>query len=198
VATHTHTQADTQTSIVGYRKYPPSVRAYAFTRVSRHRALYGVSGGEVKWPMMLDGGARRGTDVAKTLASGNNEIRATGISTYKHRGALRGNPRSVCPQPEPNATELPSCAPISAQTAQRQCGGGGGVARRARAARARKAKSFATSCGTSPTTSCAASFTCSSFMCHLRAGVGGGVASGSPRAVQRSGKAGTFFKSRWF
>ena len=51
---------------------------------------------------------------------------------YKHRSALRGTPGSACPQPEPNATELPS-APISARTAQRQGGGGGGVARRARA-----------------------------------------------------------------
>ena len=29
----------------------------------------------------------------------------------KHRGALRGTPGSACPQPEPNATELPSSAP---------------------------------------------------------------------------------------
>jgi len=28
----------------------------------------------------------------------------------QHRGALRGTPGSACPQPEPNATELPSCA----------------------------------------------------------------------------------------
>ena len=62
-----------------------------------------------------------------------------------------------------------------------------------------------TSCVTSFATSCAASFTCSSFTCHLRAGVGGGtcvlgvgskaalaadrtssgvgLASGSPRAA---------------
>jgi len=32
--------------------------------------------------------------------------------SYKHRGALRGTPGSACPQPEPNATELPSCAHI--------------------------------------------------------------------------------------
>jgi len=31
-----------------------------------------------------------------------------------HKGALRGIPGSACPQPEPNATELPSCSPISA------------------------------------------------------------------------------------
>jgi len=90
-------------------------------------------------------------------------------SSNEHRGALRGTPGSVCPQPEPNATELPSCAPISARAAQRRRGGGG-VARRARAARvtarAPKAKSCATSCGTSSATSCAASFTCSPFTCR--------------------------------
>jgi len=34
--------------------------------------------------------------------------------------ALRGTAESVCPQPELNATDLPSCAPISARAAQRQ------------------------------------------------------------------------------
>jgi len=38
----------------------------------------------------------------------------------QHRGALSGIPGSACPQPEPNATELPSCARISARAAQRQ------------------------------------------------------------------------------
>jgi len=38
----------------------------------------------------------------------------------KQRGALRGTPGSACPQPEPNATELPSCARISARAAQRR------------------------------------------------------------------------------
>jgi len=33
---------------------------------------------------------------------------------------LRGTPGSACPQPEPNATELPSWAPISARAAQRR------------------------------------------------------------------------------
>jgi len=32
-------------------------------------------------------------------------------SLYQHRGALRGTPGSACPQPEPNATELPRSAP---------------------------------------------------------------------------------------
>ena len=31
--------------------------------------------------------------------------------THGHRGALCGTPRSAYPQPEPNATELPSSAP---------------------------------------------------------------------------------------
>jgi len=52
-------------------------------------------------------------------------------------------------------------------------GGGGGVAGRARAARAPKANSCATSCGTSSAAPCAASFTCSSFLCHLRQAYGG-------------------------
>jgi len=52
---------------------------------------------------------------------------------------------------------LPSCAPISARAAQRQGGGGAGVARRARAAQAPKAKFCATSCGTSSAAPCAAS-----------------------------------------
>jgi len=62
-------------------------------------------------------------------------------------------------------------------------GGGGGVAMRARAARAPKAKSCATSCGTSSaTTPRAASFTCPSFMSPKGRRVGG-LASGSPRAA---------------
>jgi len=41
--------------------------------VSRHRTLHGVSGGEVKWPVMPDGGVRRGTDVVKAFAPENNK-----------------------------------------------------------------------------------------------------------------------------
>ena len=44
----------------------------------------------------------------------------------QHRGALRGIPGSACPQSEPNATELPSCAPIPASRELRKDGGGGG------------------------------------------------------------------------
>ena len=33
---------------------------------------------------------------------------------------MRGTPGSACPQPKPNATELPSCARISARSAQRR------------------------------------------------------------------------------
>ena len=43
-----------------------------------------------------------------------------GDGFYQHRGALRGIPGSACPQPEPNATELPSCARVSARAAQRR------------------------------------------------------------------------------
>jgi len=48
--------------------------------VSCHRTLHGVSGGEVKWQVMLDGGVRRGTDVSKALASENNQNKVTGIT----------------------------------------------------------------------------------------------------------------------
>ena len=75
-------------------------------------------------------------------------------------------------------SQMPQSCPV-APASQRELhkdvgGGGGGVAGRARAARALKAKSCATSRGTSSATPCAASFTCPSFICHLRAGVGGG------------------------
>jgi len=121
-----------------------------------------------------------------------HQARATTCSstTYKHKGALRGTPGRAFPQPEPNATELPICAPISvpgwvfcycsSSPVQRELhkdggGGGGDDARRARAARAPKAGSCSSSCGTSPATPsaapCAASLTCPSFMCHLRASV---------------------------
>jgi len=90
----------------------------------------------------------------------------------KDRGALRGTPGSACPQPEPNATELPSCAP--SQREMHKDGGGGavGVAMRARAARAPKAKSCATSCGTSFNALRRV------LMCHLRAGMWGGSRPG--------------------
>jgi len=110
------------------------------------------------WWWTRPGNAQRSPDVGDgcVRAAVDEGGRKGGLSFRvashdKHRGALRGTPGSVCPQPEPNATELPSCAPISARTAQRQGGGGGGVARRARAARAPKPKSCATSCGTSST-----------------------------------------------
>ena len=94
-----------------------------------------------------------------------SSVRETRIRNNQHRGALRGIPGSVCPQPEPNATELPSCAPISARTAQRQGGGGVCVARRACAARAPKPTSCATSFGAS-SAPFAASFTCPPFTCR--------------------------------
>jgi len=42
--------------------------------------------------------------------------------SWKQRGALRGTPRSAYPQPEPNAnaTELPSCAPGSPELIELQ------------------------------------------------------------------------------
>jgi len=83
---------------------------------------------------------------------------------FEHIGALRGTPGSASPQPEPNATELPSCAPSQCEQHKDGGGGGGGMAKRARAARAPKAKSCATSCGTSsatPSTAfCAESLAC--------------------------------------
>jgi len=102
---------------------------------------------------------------------------------------LRSTPGIACPQPEPNATELPSCAPISARAAQRR--------RRRRWWRGEEGARrpgpegyvlrhvlwHATS--RSSATSCAASFTCSSFMCHLRAGAGGGSRPGR-RAPQNT------------
>ena len=111
---------------------------------------------------MMGAFAEMSEDVSRICGIIAYDLAQTHVSYYQHRGALRGTPGSVCPQPEPNATELPSSPPISAQTSQRQGVGGGGVARRARAAQAPKPKSCATSCGTSFTTPCAASFTCHS------------------------------------
>ena len=43
---------------------------------------------------------------------------------YEYKGALRGTPGSAYPEFEPNATELPSCAPISAYRQLRKDSGG--------------------------------------------------------------------------
>jgi len=98
------------------------------------------------------------------------------LSTYTNI-----NIKALCAAPPEALAHSPSQMPLScpvAPASQRELhkdgGGGGDMAGRARAARAPKAKSCATSCGTSSVTSCATSFTCSSFMCYLRAGVGGG------------------------
>ena len=103
------------------------------------------------------------------------------------------NLEALCAAPPEVLDHSPSQMPLSCPVAPASLGelhkdgggGGGGVAGRARAARAPKAKSCATSCGTSSKTPCAASFTCSSFMCHLRVGVGGGSRPGR-RAPQHN------------
>jgi len=81
------------------------------------------------------------------------------------------NIEALCAAPPEALAHSPSQMPLSCPVvpaSQREPhkdggGGGGGVAGRARAW-APKAKSCATSCGTSSKTPCAASFTCSSFM----------------------------------
>ena len=92
------------------------------------------------------------------------------------KGASRSmNIEALCAAPLEALAHSPSQMPLSCPVAPRSQrelhkdggggGGGGGVARRARAVRAPKAKSRVTPRGTS--------LTCSSFMCHLRASVGG-------------------------
>jgi len=56
----------------------------------------------------------------KTVLQEGERSKIQEVAPYKNRGALRGTPGSACPQPEPNATELPSCARISARAAQRR------------------------------------------------------------------------------
>ena len=57
---------------------------------------------------------------AEAQADDDNPQSSLTFKNNKHRSALRGISGSACPQPEPNATELPSCAPISARDAQRR------------------------------------------------------------------------------
>jgi len=61
-----------------------------------------------------------GTAVASTSTTQGCLLVPLHKSQSTCRGALRGTPGSACPQPEPIATELPSCAPISARAAQRR------------------------------------------------------------------------------
>ena len=42
------------------------------------------------------------------------------IGSINKEALCAAPPKSACPQPEPNATELPSCAPISARATQRR------------------------------------------------------------------------------
>ena len=64
--------------------------------------------------------------------------------------------------------------------------GGGGEARSVRAAWAPKAKSCVASCGASSATPCAVSFTCPSFMCHLRMRFPFTATQGMPRPGELS------------
>ena len=99
--------------------------------------------------------------------------------------ALCVTPGSACPQPEPNATELPSCTPSPhiARNVKTEAAVAVLVALREGRARAPpghpKAKSRATSYDTpfarSSAAFCAASFAGSSFTCRPRASVGGGT-----------------------
>jgi len=99
------------------------------------------------------------------------------------KGASRSmNIEALCAAPQETLAHSPSQMPLSCPVAPRSQrelhkdgggGGGGGVARRARAVRAPKAKSRVTPRGTS--------LTCSSFMCHLRASVGGAHVRVAPR-----------------
>ena len=126
----------------------------------------------------LSADQRRRNKILSYCAVAKNPPYYTTTKRHKHRGALRGTPGSACPQPEPNATELPSCAPISTNRQLRNDSGfgGGGMARRARAARAPEGQRPSPAPrGTSSTTFCAASFTWSSFTYRPRASVEGGT-----------------------
>ena len=121
-------------------------------------------------------------------------------------GVFKINIEVLCAATPVVLAHSPSQMPLSCPVAPpSQCelhkdggGGGVGVARRARAARAPKAKSFATSCATSCGTSsatssaasCAASFTCSSFTCHPRAGVGANATIKKPLMKKAVGQLG--------
>ena len=95
---------------------------------------------------------------------------------------MRDTPGSACPQPEPNATELPSCAPISARAAQRRRWRGGEGARRP----GPEDQVLRHVLWNALRIVCAASFTCPSFMYHRRAGVGGGGSRPGRRAPQHT------------
>ena len=92
-----------------------------------------------------------------------------------HRGALRGTPGSACPQPEPNATELPSCAHISARAAQRwrrRLWWRGEEGARRPGSEGPVLRHVGTSFAAPPAASCASSFTCLSFTCRPGAALG--------------------------
>ena len=104
------------------------------------------------------------------LKSPLRELRMGGL--YKHRGALRGTPGSVCPQAEPNATELPSCA--QRRRRRRRWRGEKGARRSGPEGQVLRHVLWHVTSRTSAAF-CAASFTCLSFMCHLRTSVWGGT-----------------------
>ena len=53
-------------------------------------------------------GSREASNLMKFRSGG---LKREWTDEYEDRGALRGTPGSAYPQPEPNATELPSSAP---------------------------------------------------------------------------------------
>jgi len=105
--------------------------------------------------------------------------------------ALAMNIEALCAAPAEALAHGPSQMPQSCPVAppsQRELhkdggSGDGGVAGGARATQAPKAKSHATSCGTSSVAPCAASFTGSSFMSHQRAGGGTRVRVAARRSI---------------
>ena len=121
---------------------------------------------------------------------------------------MRGTPGSACPQPEPNATELPSCAAISARAAQRRRrrrwwrreegtrrpGPEGQVLhhvlRNALQNALRRALNVLAVASTFTLPSCAASFTCSPFTCQPA------LPLGLQHQQQISSVKATFFESK--
>ena len=62
----------------------------------------------------------RALDVARCGLSLTPPVMCEHVRGWHQATPMFSTPGSVCPQPEPNATELPSYAPISARAAQRR------------------------------------------------------------------------------